>query len=75
MVEGARLESVCRGNSTEGSNPSLSANLRSASFGGASGLQASRDCAAALVALGTNPSLSIRSEKSFGWQATTFSLA
>ena len=26
MVEGARLESVCRGNSTEGSNPSLSAN-------------------------------------------------
>ena len=29
MVEGARLESVCRGNSTEGSNPSLSANLRS----------------------------------------------
>ena len=23
MVEGARLESVCRGNSTEGSNPSL----------------------------------------------------
>ena len=24
MVEGARLESVCRGNSTEGSNPSLS---------------------------------------------------
>ena len=30
MVEGARLESVCRGNSTEGSNPSLSANLRQA---------------------------------------------
>ena len=27
VVEGARLESVCRGNSTEGSNPSLSANL------------------------------------------------
>ena len=27
MVEGARLESVCRGNSTEGSNPSLSAIL------------------------------------------------
>jgi hypothetical protein len=25
LVEGARLESVCRGNSTEGSNPSLSA--------------------------------------------------
>ena len=25
MVEGARLERVCRGNSTEGSNPSLSA--------------------------------------------------
>ena len=31
MVEGARLESVCRGNSTEGSNPSLSASLRSPS--------------------------------------------
>ena len=28
-AEGARLESVCRGNSTEGSNPSLSANFRS----------------------------------------------
>jgi len=28
VVEGARLESVCRGNSTEGSNPSLSASLR-----------------------------------------------
>ena len=27
VVEGARLESVCRGNSTEGSNPSLSASL------------------------------------------------
>ena len=31
MVEGARLESVCRGNSTEGSNPSLSANFQLAS--------------------------------------------
>ena len=29
VVEGARLESVCRGNSTEGSNPSLSANHNS----------------------------------------------
>ena len=28
MVEGARLESVCRGNSTVGSNPTLSASLR-----------------------------------------------
>src|SRR5262245_57937602 len=27
VVEGARLESVCRGNSTEGSNPSLSASF------------------------------------------------
>jgi hypothetical protein len=27
VVEGARLESVCRGNSTEGSNPSLSESL------------------------------------------------
>jgi predicted nucleic acid-binding protein len=29
VVEGARLESVCRGNSTVGSNPTLSANLAS----------------------------------------------
>src|SRR5207248_742599 len=29
VVEGARLESVCRGNSTVGSNPTLSATLRS----------------------------------------------
>ena len=29
VVEGARLESVCRGNSTVGSNPTLSASLRS----------------------------------------------
>jgi hypothetical protein len=29
VVEGARLESVCRGNSTEGSNPSLSASSKS----------------------------------------------
>ena len=37
MVEGARLESVCRGNSTEGSNPSLSAiRLASASPNGES---------------------------------------
>ena len=28
VVEGARLESVCRGNSTVGSNPTLSANFR-----------------------------------------------
>ena len=32
MVEGARLESVCRGNSTVGSNPTLSANLFVALF-------------------------------------------
>src|SRR2546430_8089789 len=31
VVEGARLESVCRGNSTVGSNPTLSAILRSRS--------------------------------------------
>lgn len=30
MVEGARLESVCTGNRTEGSNPSLSAIKKSA---------------------------------------------
>ena len=28
VVEGARLESVCRGNSTVGSNPTLSANFQ-----------------------------------------------
>src|SRR5687768_13793643 len=28
VVEGARLESVCRGNSTVGSNPTLSAKLK-----------------------------------------------
>ncbi len=32
VVEGARLESVCRGNSTEGSNPSLSATSRPQPF-------------------------------------------
>ena len=32
VVEGARLESVCRGNSTVGSNPTLSASLRSPAF-------------------------------------------
>jgi hypothetical protein len=32
VVEGARLESVCRGNSTVGSNPTLSANYFSLFF-------------------------------------------
>src|SRR5262249_55662676 len=32
VVEGARLEGVCRGNSTEGSNPSLSAKQTFFSF-------------------------------------------
>ena len=31
MAEGARLESVCAGNCTEGSNPSLSAKRKSSS--------------------------------------------
>jgi hypothetical protein len=31
-AEGARLESVCRGNSTVGSNPTLSANYKSLPF-------------------------------------------
>jgi CheY-like chemotaxis protein len=34
VVEGARLESVCRGNSTEGSNPSLSANSQAIKYKG-----------------------------------------
>jgi hypothetical protein len=33
VVEGARLESVCRGNSTVGSNPTLSANLATGEVG------------------------------------------
>ena len=32
MVEGARLESVYRGNSIEGSNPSLSATVKQKAF-------------------------------------------
>ena len=43
VVEGARLESVCRGNSTEGSNPSLSAKPRFARLAGASRPQSRRD--------------------------------
>ena len=38
MVEGARLESVCRGNSTVGSNPTLSAKFRSAHLAERAGL-------------------------------------
>ena len=55
MVEGARLESVCRGNSTVGSNPTLSAipshSLRS---GGSTALQA-RPAAPSAAGLGSNP--------------------
>ena len=40
VAEGARLESVCRGNSTVGSNPTLSATPRCARRGGGSGVQA-----------------------------------
>src|SRR3954464_5540605 len=41
VVEGARLESVCRGNSTEGSNPSLSAILRYARMASRDGFRVS----------------------------------
>ncbi len=34
MVEGARLESVFRGNSNVGSNPTLSASVKSATYSG-----------------------------------------
>ena len=54
MVEGARLESVCRGNSTEGSNPSLSAILARARLAERAVFRRS----AARAASGTNPSLS-----------------
>ena len=40
VVEGARLESVCRGNSTVGSNPTLSANLACGEIGASSRVQA-----------------------------------
>src|SRR5262245_32416483 len=61
VVDRARLESVCRGNSTVGSNPTLSANslalLGRCRFESSSGF----DRLAALVALGTNPTLSASS--------------
>ena len=44
VVEGARLESVCRGNSTVGSNPTLSANSRCAGL--ASRVSSVRPCLA-----------------------------
>ena len=63
MVEGARLESVCRGNSTEGSNPSLSANLSQtpASLAASVGRPHMR----ARAKVGMSQSLN-----EFGWQAT-----
>ena len=54
VVEGARLESVCRGNSTEGSNPSLSESLLVVAHGSGfswSGLQKSARLASSLSAI------------------------
>ena len=44
VVEGARLESVCRGNSTVGSNPTLSARLRSPRRRASSRLRCAQPC-------------------------------
>ena len=60
MVEGARLESVCRGNSTVGSNPTLSANSGFARIGVSCGLQAWGDSLRSSP-LGSNPTLSATS--------------
>jgi hypothetical protein len=72
VVEGARLESVCRGNSTEGSNPSLSAiRLRSLLNGG----ELWRDVAPErLRRNGGQPSPSDRFARGYGWQAVSDSV-
>src|SRR6476659_7768522 len=58
VVEGARLESVCRGNSTVGSNPTLSANSAyKAELAGASRASGTVRLAPLHVP-GTNPTLS-----------------
>ena len=44
MVEGARLESVCAGNRTEGSNPSLSLLLCRTADGGSCAMKACEPC-------------------------------
>ncbi len=50
MAEGARLESVCRGNPTVGSNPTLSAiRLASLAVGGEGGLLAGEHRTCGLV--------------------------
>ena len=43
MAEGARLESVCRGNPTVGSNPTLSAIVSHALFEGRAGAESRRE--------------------------------
>ena len=59
MVEGARLESVCRGNSTVGSNPTLSASfLTFGSFAGGSTGRQSRRTGLRPARAGANPTLS-----------------
>jgi hypothetical protein len=68
VVEGARLESVCRGNPTEGSNPSLSANFASLRLALASGLQAT---ARLSPRLGSNPSASEAAFASLGSPPST----
>ena len=70
MVEGARLESVCRRNPTEGSNPSLSAKLRSASFGGAGGFRPPRGSRRDSARIPLSPPISADSETPTAQQFT-----
>jgi hypothetical protein len=61
VVEGARLESVYRGNSIEGSNPSLSAIIEFAN--GHSGVFQSPETQVQLLAQGRSESAPIRASK------------
>src|SRR5262245_59822214 len=62
VVDRARLESVCRGNSTVGSNPTLSANFASLTRRSLTVrvVHRRRPARVALALLGTNPSLSAK---------------
>jgi hypothetical protein len=75
VVEGARLESVCRGNSTVGSNPTLSANSLRRVGWSAWGSGTTR--LAPLVVSSTNPTPSANLRQSlatlagYGWRAAS----
>src|SRR5262249_9425984 len=63
VVEGARLESVCRRNSTEGSNPSLSAIPACANPKASPALRQSCPTAPAFVLAKRLPTLELLSQK------------